>query len=80
MTPILRAEGAGGTLDSPMVLHCTINTDLVGIANGNDHDKLCFAVIHHQLMLDHLYAHFLNTSLYFLQSHFLIAGVGDIEI
>ena len=58
----------------------TINTDLVVIANGNDHYELCFAVVYHQPMLDHPYAYFLNTGPYFLWSHFLIICVGDIDI
>ena len=77
MTPILRAEGAGGTLDYPMAIlsaQTLLELPLEMIAMN------CFADVYHQPMLDHSYAYFLYTGLFCFQSHFLIIGVGDIEI
>ena len=65
MTPILRAEGAGGTLDSPMVILSTLALLELPMERITM-NLLCFAVVHHQPMLDHPYAYFFTTGLYFL--------------
>ena len=78
MTPILRAEGAGGTIDSPMVILSTLTLLKLQIEMITMNSVLLSFIIS-LCWIIHMCI-FSTQASYFLQSHFLIICVGDIEI